>query len=369
MSEPTFRSEYGTLVIRISGRQEKFGGAFFTLVGLILVGIALTAFVKNGFHGEYMPLLIFGGLALLVGPLVGLNSRGMTIDKERREIKQWGGLGTPKTTATHPFDAFTEVLVCKRRVRSSSSNGGSKVIFPVIIEGKDPLTVAHYRTAVKARAGAEVVARAMGIPLRNSITGTDVVRPADQLDWSLREIGLRADEKPRMPQMPPTTSLKWRSMGGEHEVDIPPIGLYKSGILLALLFVPLLVVPVVLLSVIFKESQTAQPVVIGLFSLPLVALLLTSIWRSAKKVTITITKDEVRLRTSNLVGGTTRVIAMTDLEEVSAFVSNAPLRALITYDGGVTFVTDAGLTSVGPGLDEEDQSYICDLVRYVAIQD
>lgn len=369
MSVPTFRSERGALVIQMSGAQEKFAGVFFTLVGLILAGIAIALMVKNGFHGEYVPLTFFGALALLVGPLVGLSCRGMTIDKEKGKIEEWRGFMTPKPVATHPFDAFTEVLVCKRAVQSSSSSGGSKVVFPVIIEGENPLTVAHYSAAVRARAGAEAVARALGMPLRNSISGTDVVRPPDQLDWSLRQIGLNAEEPPTLPQLPAATSLKSHSKGGTYEVAVPPVGFLRGGILLGVLIGPPLIIPVGLVAVMFKNSPAALPIAVGLCCLPLAALAALSLWRGSRKVKITITKDELRLATSHLLGGSTSVIAMPDLEEVSAFVSNAPLRALIVFSGGVTFVTDAGLTTIGAGLDESDQQYICDLVRYVAIQD
>jgi hypothetical protein len=336
-----------------------FGGA------LVVAGIGQ---IMNGVFDGFV-VVPCASIFLLIGLGFMFGRAGVEIDRRARTVKTWWGVFFPWRRKTLNLEGFSEVHVCKEVRRTSNSNGGSssKTVFPVRLVGDEQVKIQEYSSPLPARKVAEEVAKVAELPMRNSITGVDVVRAPHQLDWSLRqhlhETGATFDE----PVVPDGVRVATKDDAWRVEL--------KSASWLALVGLGMLMIPFMAMPIFFivlaggKAMHGKFAVVVCLFfAVPLLIGLGAFLCRAVNGHIIEITPKRVRVTTKMLIGKRVKEFDAEHLEELT--VAETPMAAILGAlgGGGVTFVTDDVFVTVGGGRPRAELDYVHDLICYVVSQ-
>src|SRR5262245_44438275 len=145
---------------------------FFLAVGLVFLGVALTAGPQLG--PEYLVFLAIGSIFPLLALFFLTGRRGITFDKESHNVIIWRGLLTPMLRQVRDLSAFRAVAV-KRGVKTA---GGYPVVrTSVLLTGDKALIVHDHRSKQEAECMAREIAAFLGWDLHPLETGAPLTVP------------------------------------------------------------------------------------------------------------------------------------------------------------------------------------------------
>jgi hypothetical protein len=343
-----------------------FGLPFALFGGALIVG-GVHQIIKGELDG--FVVVPFASIFFLIGIGVMFGRAGVEIDRRAGTVQTWWGMFFPWRRKTLNLEGFSEVHVCKEVRRTSNSNGGSssKTVYPVRLIGDDQVNIQEYSSSLPARKVAEEVAKIAQIPMRNSITGVDVVRAPHQLDWSLRQHLHESGTVLEEPDVP--AGLKVASKDDAWRVEL------KSGTWLALIGLGMLIIPFMALPIFFiafaggKAIGDGLPVALAFFfGVPFLIALIAFMSKAVNGHILEVSPQRVRVTTKRIIGKSIKEFDTEKLEELT--VSKSPLAAIFGAlgAGGVTLVTDDVFVTVGAGRPEQELDYVHDLICYVVSQ-
>ena len=202
------------------------GGGCVALFGLpfLIVGVVLGVHAAMGnVQGNVWAAWIVAVLFTLVGAGMVFGRVGLAIDIRSRTFQRWWSCVFPLKRREGSLDAF-HVVAISHEVRRTKN--GTYTVFPVRLEGGgQTLAVDTARQDHQARAEAEFLAKALGLPLADRTGPDEVVRDPDHLDESLRDRLRRTGDPDRpMPEAPSQTRSTYRTEGTTITFEIPPVG-------------------------------------------------------------------------------------------------------------------------------------------------
>ncbi len=340
-----------------------------------IVGAALAAFaivlwqVSSPELRAQAGWILAPGLLGLVGVLLATTRDGISIDTNGRTITKWWRVGPLGRAVVKRLDTFAEVDVRKEIVRSGNNNR-TTVHYPVRLMGDDQeLRIVTSTEPAASRRLGEAIARVTWLPMRCDVAGEVVVRPPDELDWSLAQRLADAGSPPARPEPPTDTKLSVSEHGGTVSIDVPAPGALRSGLMLMLLAMPggLLASTLV---IVFGHAAPAGFLVLFLLILlgPPLALAAVALVRGNETVHVDVDPDHVRIERKR--PGRRRVVEFdgpTVEEIVVTPPAGGPFGEMIA-SGGVTLIRDVAFHRIGRGLSADDLRHLADLVAWSLCQ-
>lgn len=204
----------------------RFLGGWFFLGGLLFAAVGLQS-------ASIVGLVSGGVLAIAIGlPLLTFR-RGCDID--RLQVVKWWGLLVPWRRARYVLADFERVALRREDRRQSVSNATKQrryMVYPVQLEGQQPLVLREGLTLREARVLAEEVAKYLDLPLADSSSGKTQVRAAKELDLSLAEQLQQAGISLKVPRLPPQTKLQLTASAGAVRIELPRRARFARSMLL-----------------------------------------------------------------------------------------------------------------------------------------
>jgi hypothetical protein len=200
----------GRLEFRSSGATAGLFLIIFSLLwGGIPTGFLISSLAAGRFEGPMAVILIFTivGLGMLAGGIALLFSHTtIAIDGNRRAIFIARKSITSEQKEEHSFKEIKEVLY-GTEIRHRSKGGSYSVwCVDLLDERGDALRLGAQTSEEAMRARAEILAKYLRIPMRDTTTGEDNVRMPDELDRTLAESMKLAGETPSVSSSPPEGS-------------------------------------------------------------------------------------------------------------------------------------------------------------------
>lgn len=215
-------------VTRGGGCMILFGLPFF-LAGAAIVFMTLIGQMRSPDPVALPFMLLFGSLFSCAGACLMFGRAGVIFDRRTGQATKWWGLLVPFSTETRPLSDLQIVLISSEIRRSKNS---TYTVYPVRVETcKDRLNLREFQDCMQARRQAEEVAKFLGLGIRDSSSGTILVREAGTLDDSLRHQALKSGRAAEAPSPPPDCTIQYDVAGDEVAFDLPATG-FKLGHLL-----------------------------------------------------------------------------------------------------------------------------------------
>lgn len=357
-------------------------GIPFLAMGLFAVAGAL-GIVKIEIEAPRHVFLFVGLLFSTAGAILAFGRGGVTIDRRRKMIIKWFGIGVLLRREEFFTDAF-ELVSLTREIRSGKNN--NETVYPVVLKGAvnpSPLeieTASDYKTA---RRTAEELAGFLGKPLEDSSTGTPVVSGPEELGRSdAEEVGDRGAGC-KVPEAPAGMRSEVSIDGAEIVVDIPPLGFNFAGYLSLAIGT---VVPAVMVHGLFIPLKNNVDSPGGYLFLGLLALFIivpTAVtWAGAfneanKRVRVSASPLGISLEETGLNKGKIWSMPANEIEELNLNVDTddvgeqapgAGINATFPPPGGYIVVRGAGVTfRFGQGLGAEELRYLHTLIKRAII--
>jgi hypothetical protein len=365
-----------------------FGLPFFAAgVGII---VAALAGAMEGDSGDPPPLFViipFGLIFVAVGGGLMFGRAGMVLDARARTITKWWGLIVPFKREVISFDNVRIVTITSEVRRSKNS---TYTVYPVRIargEGeedvKGAIDVEEPREYAKARRRAEEVAKFLGFGVRDSSSGTTVVREAGTLDMSLRDRLRASGERPeRPPEQPPGSKVVAATAGSQATFDLPPPGLGVAGTVAVVIGTIFACIPFVffggafLATDLFEDAGKMWPFLLfgGVFILIWLAGTLGFVVSTLKKATargrLVADPRELKLETRSFLGTKAVTLRADELEELECVGDDderlpKAMRAFAGKGGRIVARADRAELEFGMGLSGPELEWLRDTVRFI----
>lgn len=350
--------------------------AIRSLVGLVILGLGIalavnhdTVEVHHGDTGERVSeagVLMLGGVIGLLGLLLASFRRGVRFDRARRTVEHWWGFGPFRRRSEQPLGELGIVRV--RRVVTSGGNGSS-TSYPVDLMGRSgnaTLLLLRAVGPIDARATGEDVAKFLGLPLREGLSGPETERAPEHLDRSFREAVLAEGERPPYPVLPLASKVLAEHNGPRWIVAFPALGALRVGAGLGLALLPPSLLFVAVAYVMFGDSfGEALPWLAGFALVPNVVLLLVGLIRGSARQAVEVLPGRIAVET-RLLGGLRSIQRMgwDELEQVQVREPpRTPLSGLLGR-GEVVLVSDQRRIHVGRAGRPEDREFLVALLRH-----
>lgn len=208
-------------------------GAPFLFGGMLSM---LTAYniVQSDFNGQRFALLGVGLVFTAIGFLLIFGRSGLVVNRDNKKVTRWYGLVVPMKKNEYPLDSFCEVRIDRDAKRSE---GSTTTVYPVFLAGagdlKDILIEEHIIYDA-SRDRAEEMARAAGLPLVDTTSGTRVVRAADRWSEPVRVAYMRGRRRTAL-EKPLVIRTDVKEEAGKVTVDVPPRGLNVHSVMWTLM--------------------------------------------------------------------------------------------------------------------------------------
>ncbi|MDX1681586.1 MAG: hypothetical protein R3336_00565 [Phycisphaeraceae bacterium] len=351
-----------------------------TVIGIGLIGIGLlvgwavdAGHLKDPETGRALATwqaVLFGSIPVALGVAVGAFRSGITIDPRHNRVVTWSGPLFPLFSNEHELGDSRRVTVSREVRGGNSSNSSSKTVYPVklVFDAGEDIELAAETRPDRSRRLAERVARCAQLPMRNQMTDDVVDRQPHQLDWSLRQHLLADGDPPPLPTAPDGSTVKTQAAADDptaRAIELPPIGLARSGLVLALPALPMLAFPFLFFGGDSGPSPLFLAGVIGIVAVPILGVMVWAANRALTRTTLQVSPRELEIRRRGPLWRRTRRYSADDIEALSVeSPSDHPLAGLVA-SGGLHIVTDERVEDVGRGCSAADLEYAADLIRHV----
>ncbi|HOX37906.1 MAG TPA: hypothetical protein PL033_07955 [Candidatus Brocadiia bacterium] len=328
------------------------GGGAAIAIGLVCVSIGCLAGVSMLKQGEY------GGAAgvqffTLVGIGLCFGRSGLILDKASGSYEKWYGIFTLVRRSTGKLDVLQHIALT-REVRRSKNN--TYTVYPVRIRGNYSINIGimEGQDQRASRREAEFLAKALGIRMEDSTTGTVVVREGAEVDESLRERRRKSGEaRQPLPEAPPDMRCRMSVEGASVRIEIPPAGLGAAAIPLAF---GVILLCLALGALMFGRALGLPWQVVATAGAVGVMALIGVAWgtlQAMRGVTVVIvSRDELRIEKQSSFGGSSEALPADEIEElIVGRADGAPRPSILAR-------SDAKTLSFGAGLPESEMEWI-----------
>ena len=351
------------------------GGGCLSLFGLFffLPGLAVIAggFVGGSDGPPIFFALPFGGIFCLVGGAFLFGRSGMTFDKRSGKLETWWGAFFYKSRTEYSLSDI-KMVALSRETRGSGKN--RRTVYPVRIEGNFPTPVELEAplNPTEGRSLAEDVAKFLDLGMRDVSSGTEIIREAGTLDFSIRQRFEADGYEPELMDRPAGAKSTHTPMGSTHKINIPPrgftcgsyaqigVGLVFSG-MFSLGFFPVMF---------DKDIPTAVRIpvllVMGLFiSIPFMALVGSAISGAKASYEVEVTPMKFVLVTKGMIKDSREEIPANELEEleIAGRVPGKNQLALILSGQSIMVRSDTKTISFGYGLLADELDWIVSIIE------
>lgn len=198
--------------------------AFFGLLPLLLFAFDTPGHGSHSQNAGLLPLLLVSSIFVTVGLVLALGRKGVLLDRRAGTLTVWWGLLMPWVRKAQPLTGINAVTITKEL---RSSKNGSYTVYVVRLDGPvmTAVTCQEWRTYEPARALGEACAKFLVVPLRDSSSGTLVVREAAYLDEPLVARLRRDGAAPGVPPAPAClhTTVTHKDHAVSLDIPRPPL--------------------------------------------------------------------------------------------------------------------------------------------------
>lgn len=306
------------------------GGVGNTLGGLgaLLAGLLVLALSQG--DDSHLPSVaaLVGVVFSVIGISLMFGRRVVSIDPEGRCANVSKGLLGLGTRQSHPLNSFETVSLSKE---SRSSGDTNYVVYPVRLEGPVrpqggglTLLVCEPRSLLLAHSEAERMAKSLDLPLSDRSLGREIIRPACELDETLRARVKKSGSMPTPPPREPGFRFECEMAGGAATFKLPRRGwTLASGFAVMLgLFVTVTFGGVGLVFCLQGAGGEVGALVIGLLLLlmgvliPMFGIVRPALVRDFTQRTIAASPEKLEVRIKGLLRSTTLAIPVAELEDL-----------------------------------------------------
>ncbi len=346
-------------------------GWIFVLLGPAVAITGGYLYTTRHFQSQFIPLMIIGTLIGLTGVLcINLRS-AIRIDRALRSIEKLSGFRSMHPRETWSFDNILEVRVKEYSSRGSEGQAGGKIWFGITLELKQgqPEMLMRLNKPVPARRTAEVVARFIGKPLRNSLNHGDSVRQPEQLDWPLGRLLRESEASIPFPEKPNNSLVEAHLENRTLTLKIPAPGFFRGGILWAIILEPMIIGPLFMAAGFVGEATNPAflTFLAAVAIIPATILALWSLYRGSEQIELTVTPEHLQLNSRTLFGSKQYDFSANQIEELTWFAWPASALGLVRT-GGLSVYTDDQILSFAAWLKEADQQFIWNALRHILIK-
>ena len=239
-------SDPNKLVFRHSGGNEALAGLLILIVAIVIF-VYLPSFLAN-------PI---GGFLAVFGTYFILKRISITFDIKAGKVTYWKGLLAVGFSTDYDL-AKVKMVSLLRMVRKSSKS--TTVEYHVFLEGDlaEPILVHIANAPSEGHHYAETIAKYLNLPMKDTSMGTEIIREAGTLDYSIRQQFEVAGKKPELLAQPEKSISTHTATEGTHRLHIPPTGLSRW------LIYQVILLTILLASLVFTSSMPFIVRLIGL---------------------------------------------------------------------------------------------------------
>ena len=343
-------------------------GLFPAVIGLGVIGLGIALFAGNAAGGALVPgmLLVIGCLCLVNGVRSALSPPELTLDK-RAHRAIYRPYDRKEESADLAIEELKRVEISKELV--VCKDGDEEWVFFVrIIHADGKLKLSSSSLYEAARKDAEMIARFLHVELMDSsVNGEPIVRPASELDESVRTKARRKAGVVDVPGQPEKCRSRCELGNGELRIEIPP----PENALGCGIFV---VVVIVFVMGHFGWKDAAEWEVPEWQKSALLALLYAALaaipaWYyivRANPERVIVTADELRLEFGLQRWPMTHRLAIDEIEEFELRAELNEEESFVSGAGGAIMARgDRKTIHFGRGLSNEEAKWIYALVKRV----
>ena len=351
------------------------GGGCISLFGLFFFLPGLGVILGSFFGGKGGPPIFFaipfGGIFCLIGGAFVFGRSGMTFDKRIGKLSTWWGALGWQSKTEYDLDDI-KLVALSREVRGSGKN--RRTVYPVKLEGNfpQPIELEAPGMANEARGLAEDIGKFLDLGMRDVSSGSEVMREAGTLDYSIRERYEAEGYRPELLDRPMTAKSTHNPMGSTHRIKIPPTGFTCGSYVqigIGLLFCSFFGVGFI--PVFFEKDMPTEVrfIIIGVMflfvSIPFLAIVGTAVSGAKQSSDIEVTPMKFVVETKGIFTTSREEIPANELEELE-IAGRVPGHAnLAVMFGGQSIMirSDKKTIAFGSGLENEELEWIVSIIE------
>lgn len=334
---------------------------------LLGLGISLIAFVPVQQRGgaEWYKVLPVG-LAILAASTY---RRRIIIDLDAGHIfRRTKLVGYTRQTREQPLARFSHIALGHQWKRTKN---GRHRVFYVSLSGDESFSIAEQSNIDTSRNLAEELARRLSLPIHDSSSGGVSVLATADIGTSLRGRILQ-EGQPEKPANPQTQTARVDTESNSLHITVPPPG-YSLGNLALLL--PMMAFGLFIMWIVkigFEPDRDLDERVIAvlgtLFACAWILWPLAFyISHATRKVSITLNKTQLQFVAKTIFRSPSFAIDIEDVVDIFAFDLKKlgyRKREAVGEAGGVAIRSKDRTLRFGAHLPQDEQTYLCDLLRY-----